>query len=199
MAERWLGSEASQASAEQVRLRTAPRSGRHWWARASIHAGVVALGLSDEYAGPLPGAERPAFSYLALGSLPTSLAAIGLLTWLHRSDAKLADVWLERAIGLTLILAALLMLQRVFLRDARVSPAGTPVCRRAGVIAIGAPGCFLVGPVSVDSSSLILALLVLVPPLGRKIGGHGRHPRNLAGRYGRSDSFLPGSSGPGVG
>lgn len=69
MAERWLGSEASQASAEQVRLRTAPRSGRHWWARASIHAGVVALGLSDEYAGPLPGAERPAFSYLALGSL----------------------------------------------------------------------------------------------------------------------------------
>ena len=59
---------------------------------------------------------------LALGSLPASLAAVGLLTWLRRGHAGLADVWLERVIGLALILAALLTLQRVFLRGACVSP-----------------------------------------------------------------------------
>ena len=53
--------------------------------------------------------------------------AVGLLIWLHRGDAGLADVWLEWAIGLGLILAALLMLQPIFLGDARVLPAGTPI------------------------------------------------------------------------
>ncbi|MFB0534641.1 MAG: sulfite exporter TauE/SafE family protein [Anaerolineae bacterium] len=101
---------------------------------------------------------------LALGSLPASLAAVGLLTWLRRGGAGLADIWIQRAIGLALILAALLMLRRVSLGNARVSPARTPIERRAGVIAIGALGGFLVGLTSVGSGSLILALLVLVAP-----------------------------------
>jgi hypothetical protein len=81
------------------------------------------------------------------------------------------------------------MLQRVFLRSAHVSPAGTPICRRAGVIAIGALSGFLVGLTSVGSGSLILALLVLVAPFSAEtLGGTGRFVPSL-----------PGSRGSGVG
>jgi uncharacterized membrane protein YfcA len=129
---------------------------------------------------------------LALGSLPASLAAIGLLTWLRRRDAGLADVWLERTIGLALILAALLMLQRVFLGDAHMSPAGAPIHRRAGVIAIGALGGFLVGLTSVGSGSLILALLMLIAPLSaeRLVGTDIAHATLLVGTAALADFYL---------
>jgi uncharacterized membrane protein YfcA len=129
---------------------------------------------------------------LALGSLPASLAAVGLLTWLHWSDVRLADVWLERAIGLALILAALLMLQWVFLRDARVSPAGTLIYRRAGVIAIGALGGFLVGLTSVGSGSLILALLTLVAPFSAEklVGTDITHATLLVGTAALAHLYL---------
>jgi hypothetical protein len=38
-------------------------------ARAAAKVAVFSAAASDEYAGPLPGAQRPAFSYLALGGL----------------------------------------------------------------------------------------------------------------------------------
>lgn len=130
---------------------------------------------------------------LALGSLPASLAAVGLLTWLRREEAGLADVWLGRAIGLALILAALLMLQRVFLGNARVSPVGAPTRCRAGVITlIGALGGFLVGLTSVGSGSLILALLVFVVPLSteRLVGTDVAHAALLVGTVALAHLYL---------
>ncbi len=120
---------------------------------------------------------------LALGSLPASLAAVELLTWLGQREAGLVDVWLERAIGVALILAALLMLQRVFMGHAPVSPAETPICRRAGVIAIGALGGFLVGLTSVGSGTLMIALLVLIVPLSAEtlVGTDVAHATLLVG------------------
>jgi uncharacterized membrane protein YfcA len=120
---------------------------------------------------------------LALGSLPASLAGIGLLTWLYQVGGGLADVWLERGIGLALILAALLMLQRVLRGDDRISLTGTPTGRRGIVIAIGALGGFLVGLTSVGSGSLILALLVLIVPLSaeRLVGTDVAHATLLVG------------------
>src|SRR5687767_14443465 len=50
---------------------------------------------------------------LAVGSLPATVLAVGLLTWLQHRDAELADAWVKRAIGLALIVAALLMLRRL--------------------------------------------------------------------------------------
>lgn len=129
---------------------------------------------------------------LALGSLPASLTAIGLLTWLRRRDAGLSDIWLERMIGLALILAAFLMLQQVLLGYARVSPAGTTPCPRVSVIAIGALGGFLVGLTSVGSGSLIIALLVLVAPLSteRLVGTDIAHATLLAGTAALAHFYL---------
>jgi uncharacterized membrane protein YfcA len=129
---------------------------------------------------------------LALGSLPASLAAIGLLTWLRREDTRLADVWLERVIGLALILAALLMLQRVFLGDACVPPAERSTGHRAVVIAIGALGGFLVSLTSVGSGSLILALLVFVVPLSmeRLVGTDIAHATLLVGTAAMAHFYL---------
>jgi uncharacterized membrane protein YfcA len=129
---------------------------------------------------------------LALGSLPALLAAIGLLTWLRHEDAGLADIWLKRAIGLALILAALLMLHRVLWGGDHVSPTGTPTGRREGVIAIGALGGFLVGLTSVGSGSLILALLVLVVPLSaeRLVGTDVAHATLLVGTAALAHFYL---------
>lgn len=129
---------------------------------------------------------------LALGSLPASLAAVGLLTWLHRENVGLADVWLRRAIGLALILAALLMLQQILWRDACVSPAWVSSGRREVVIAIGALGGLLVGLTSVGSGSLILALLVLAIPLSaeRLIGTDVAHATLLVSTAALAHSYL---------
>jgi uncharacterized membrane protein YfcA len=129
---------------------------------------------------------------LALGSLPASLVAVGLLAWLHRQGTGLADVWLERAIGLALILAALFVLQKALLGDACLSLAG-PLCYRRGrVIAIGALGGFLVGLTSVGSGSMILALLVMVVPLSaeRLVGTDITHATLLVGTAALAHLYL---------
>jgi len=111
--------------------------------------------------------DAPLVWNLAAGSVPASLAAVRLLAWLQQEHAALAEFWLARAVGLALVVAATLILQR-FLRD--VLGVGSPVALRtphdrARVCAIGALGGFLVGLTSVGSGSLILALLVLVMPI----------------------------------
>ena len=100
---------------------------------------------------------------LAIGSLPASAVAIGLLVWLRGRDEALLDVWLPRAIGLTLVIAAGLMLWRSVLRRGAGGGVGDdpttyPTFRLA---AIGALGGFLVGVTSIGSGSLIIALLVM--------------------------------------
>ncbi len=120
---------------------------------------------------------------LALGSVPASLIAVQLLSWMRQHDALLAERWLERAVGMTLLLAAGLLLQRVLgKRPGTLHRVSAPY-GRARVIAIGAIGGFLVGLTSVGSGSLILALLALevsLPP-ERLVGTDIAHATLLLG------------------
>ena len=108
--------------------------------------------------------DRPLVRDLALGSLPASLLAVWLISWIYQRYASMAELWLSRAIGITMFLAALVMLRR--LPQGREPAGSLPVPYRPHLIVlIGAVGGFLVGLTSVGSGSLILALLVLVTSL----------------------------------
>lgn len=105
---------------------------------------------------------------LATGSLPASVLAVGVLAGLRSGGETLSEVWLERGIGVVMLLAAGLMVHRIA-RALRVGeqPAVTGIrtarpYRRGWVITVGALGGFLVGLTSIGSGSLIIALLVLV-------------------------------------
>jgi hypothetical protein len=100
---------------------------------------------------------------LALGSLPGSLLAVAAMHWLSRYDAVALDIWLRRAIGITLLLAVLLMAQQLVERRSRMGE--SQPSHSLPVTAIGALGGFLVSLTSVGSGSIMLALLSLVMPL----------------------------------
>jgi uncharacterized membrane protein YfcA len=101
---------------------------------------------------------------LAIGSVPATLVAVVVLYLLHTIDAKAVNGALERFIGVMLVVAAVLMLQKLWrsLQGGSMVASGhledLPVGR---LIAIGALGGFLVGLTSIGSGSLIIALLVL--------------------------------------
>jgi uncharacterized membrane protein YfcA len=120
---------------------------------------------------------------LALGSVPASLVAVLLLTWLRRGDHDRVDGWLEHAIGAALLVAALLMLYRLVRGRGRAATVTAAAHARAKLIAIGALGGLMVGLTSIGSGSLILALLVLVVPLGaeRLVGTDVAHATLLVG------------------
>lgn len=101
---------------------------------------------------------------MATGSVPATLVAVAVVFVLHSIDSTALNAVLERFIGVMLVVAALLMLNKVW-RSARggaeplhASIATYPIPR---LIAIGALGGFLVGLTSIGSGSLIIALLVL--------------------------------------
>ena len=104
---------------------------------------------------------------LALGSLPAALISVRLLAIITQRYDHLVEIWLSRAIGATLILAAMLILYRLLFPEARTleSAQGYRPERSWRLIAIGALGGGLVGLTSVGSGSLILALLVFFVPL----------------------------------
>ena len=101
---------------------------------------------------------------MAIGSLPATLVAVAIVFALHSIDVAVLNTMLERFIGVMLVVAASLMLNKLW-RSARgtadpiVRPQGTYPVRR--LIAIGALGGFLVGLTSIGSGSLIIALMVL--------------------------------------
>ena len=101
---------------------------------------------------------------MAIGSVPATLVAVAMLFLLHSVDATAVDVLLERFIGIMLVVAAALMLQKLW-RARRGAVEPTPdhlVTYPTGkLIAIGAFGGFLVGLTSIGSGSLIIALLVI--------------------------------------
>ena len=101
---------------------------------------------------------------MAIGSVPATLVAVAVLFLLHSVDATAVDVVLERFIGVMLVVAAALMLQKLW-RARRGAADPLPdhlVTYPTGkLIAIGAFGGFLVGLTSIGSGSLIIALLVI--------------------------------------
>jgi uncharacterized membrane protein YfcA len=123
---------------------------------------------------------------LAAGSVPATLVAVGLLVWLQEQHADRADVWLERAIGAALLLAAFLMIRRLISarRSVDEALAGPVVVPGWGKLAaVGAVGGFMVGLTSIGSGSLIMALLVLVCTLRpeRLVGTDIAHATLLVG------------------
>jgi hypothetical protein len=115
--------------------------------------------------------DRRVMRDLATGSLPGSLLAVGVLWLLLSGDEAISEVWLERGIGVVMLLAAGLMLQRVVRQMRGANQPATSITptercyRRGWIITVGALGGFLVGLTSIGSGSLIIALLVLVVSL----------------------------------
>ena len=101
---------------------------------------------------------------MAIGSVPATLVAVAVLFLLHSIDSTVVDDVLERLIGVMLVVAAALMVRKLW-RGMRGAEEAIPehlVSYPTGkLIAIGAFGGFLVGLTSIGSGSLIIALLVV--------------------------------------
>jgi uncharacterized membrane protein YfcA len=101
---------------------------------------------------------------LAIGSIPATLVAVATLFFLQSVDATAVDAVLERSIGVMLIVAATLMLRKLW-RGSRGTVDSLPehlvIYPTGKLVAIGALGGFLVGLTSIGSGSLIIALLVV--------------------------------------
>jgi hypothetical protein len=93
---------------------------------------------------------------------------VATLFLLQSVDATAVDAMLERFIGVMLVVAAAMMLQKLW-RSTRGTAAAPPehlVTYPTGkLVAIGAFGGFLVGLTSIGSGSLIIALLVITVSL----------------------------------
>ncbi len=115
---------------------------------------------------------RLAFS-LALGSLPASLAGIGLITLLENVYDVDIEKTITRVLAGTLILAGGTMILRPLLErpDQRPDEARIqlpPVALRRTTILLGAVAGFLVGLTSIGSGALIVPVLSLFYPLAMK-------------------------------
>lgn len=101
---------------------------------------------------------------MAIGSIPATLVAVAVLFLLHSIDAAFVNEALERLIAVMLVVAAALMLHKIW-RSTRSASESMPdhlvVIPVRRLIAIGALGGFLVGLTSIGSGSLIIALLVV--------------------------------------
>ncbi len=105
--------------------------------------------------------------WLAFGSVPAAL--IGALT--SRRLTSSGEANLQRAIGLTLIVAAISMIVKFVLGRKRPASSSTaesciaePAVRVFPTIALGTVGGFLVGLTSVGSGSLMVVVLTLLYP-----------------------------------
>lgn len=98
--------------------------------------------------------------WLAFGSVPAAVVAVALLGVFRKMP------WIEqglrRSVGLALLLAAGLMLYRLFRPEVGIE---TGAIRPVPLVAVGAIGGFLVGLTSVGSGSIMMALLILLAPL----------------------------------
>jgi uncharacterized membrane protein YfcA len=101
---------------------------------------------------------------LAIGSIPATIVAVALLYYLHNVLHLDINAVLERFIGVMLVVAAVLMVRKLWLsfkgeaNNLHLDYDNFPTGR---LIAIGALGGFLVGMTSIGSGSLIIALLVM--------------------------------------
>jgi uncharacterized membrane protein YfcA len=99
--------------------------------------------------------------------MPATLVAVVVLFAIRGRSEAGVDHWLERAIGVMLAVAAVLMLRRVLLGSRNTKTMSDRLVRyqTPKLIAIGAFGGFIVGMTSIGSGSLIIALLVMTVPL----------------------------------
>ncbi|HEU5479126.1 MAG TPA: sulfite exporter TauE/SafE family protein [Candidatus Tumulicola sp.] len=107
---------------------------------------------------------------LLWGGLPASLLSLALLFWLrHHIDVALVELWTRRAIGITLFLAAGMILAQPLLKRHGVASLGQPFSwkpgQRARVIALGVVVGFIVTLTSIGSGAVTLPLLALALPL----------------------------------
>ena len=107
---------------------------------------------------------------LLWGGMPTSIASLALLYWLrHHVDVAVVELWTRRAIGVTLFVAAAMILAQPLFKRRHDGPIGEPFSwkpgQRARVIALGAlVGC-VVTLTSIGSGAVTLPLLTLALPL----------------------------------
>lgn len=105
---------------------------------------------------------------LALGSVPATIVAVSMLFLLHRLHAAGVEAALERLIGVMLVVAAAMMLHKLwrsFRGGADPLPMDLASYPTRRLVAIGVFGGFLVGLTSIGSGSLIIALLVMTVSL----------------------------------
>jgi uncharacterized protein len=113
--------------------------------------------------------------YFALGSLPSAIAAVHLMNWVHR-HVEGADLILKKILGFALILIPLAMLAKNLL-DRRQPKLNrwqqlTLVQKRTILIVIGAALGFLVGLTSIGSGSLFaIALMHFFNLTGKEVVG----------------------------
>jgi hypothetical protein len=102
---------------------------------------------------------------LAMGSVPAGLAAVALIRVLPSAGVN-ADQAVRRALGVVLILVALVMLCRLFARREQSLPERWRAALEGrGTIAAGAIVGALVGFTSVGSGALLVPFLICVYPL----------------------------------
>jgi len=102
-------------------------------------------------------------AFLAMGSVPGSMAGVLLITWYKGVAGANVDILVQRALGGSLALAGLVMLLTPLLHQ-RFPQVGTepPLARKSGrliTMAIGALVGTLVGLTSVGSGSLLVPFL----------------------------------------
>jgi uncharacterized membrane protein YfcA len=105
---------------------------------------------------------------LAIGSVPATIGAVSMLFLLPRRHAAGVEAALERLIGVMLVVAAAMMLHKLwrsFRGGADPLPMDLASYPTRRLVAIGVFGGFLVGLTSIGSGSLIIALLVMTVSL----------------------------------
>lgn len=121
--------------------------------------------------------------WIALGSVPATWLGIALLRAATHGHTQLADVFVSRALGVTLLVVAIMLLALPLL-ERRLWPEGTPAVlhprlqalrriRPVLLVVVGLVVGMLVGLTSIGGGSLVMVALLLFFPrwkMGRRIG-----------------------------
>lgn len=106
------------------------------------------------------------FKPLCIGGVPAALAGLGLLAVAsHYIDVKILETWMRHAIGISVVLSALMIIVSPFiLRRHRTADAVTPPLDNRRLVIVGAAVGFMVSITSIGSGAVALPLLVLCLP-----------------------------------
>ncbi len=106
--------------------------------------------------------------YLLLGSLPGALVSIFGLYVLKNNNGDLAELWLKKALAITLIFVATALLYRL-IRNVRIPPVekvfSLARLHKVLVVLVGFVTGLIVGFTSVGSGALIMLFLIIFFPL----------------------------------